>query len=456
MKFRALVLLACLAVPFLAPAAEDSATVMREVGRAARAGEAYGVEAVSRVHDAKAAALVLDLVDDKRVSYAMREQIAKLVAQWPAGPGLDQIVLSLQKKPKCSDEMLQFYTTLGLPALQPVFLTQLAAQKDKAPEDIKDASRHAAIVRALESFPDQRDTVVTHIISLLDDKSPHVLRLSAALTLGGLRSAASIPALVARVADRSIGEDAMGSLFRLTGQDFGNDTVRWNEWLAGEGKDAPLKMLTRDDLAKHRETQRAAAQTADNPNATFYGLELKGRHIIFVLDVSGSMMGERIDQLRGQTANLLNLLQTRSKTLHYAIITFASDVNSCADARGLMENDESSFKKASKFVERMDAGGQTAMVAALEHVRDKLLPGNNVDTIYFLSDGDPSDGSPENVMAMVSKIHFDHQIRFHTISITGSKPEAAALVQPPTPPVPPPPSLLEQMAKQTGGDFKAL
>jgi uncharacterized protein with von Willebrand factor type A (vWA) domain len=170
------------------------------------------------------------------------------------------------------------------------------------------------------------------------------------------------------------------------------------------------------------------------------------------------MSGERIDQLRGQTANLLNILQTRSKNLRYAIITFASDVKSCDDNRGLMENDEASYKKASKFVERMDANGQTAMIAALEHVRDKLLPGNNVDTLYFLSDGEPSDGSPENVMAIVSKIHYDHQIRFHTISITGPKPAPAALAPPLplAPVVPPAPSLLEQMAKATGGDFKAL
>ena len=159
-----------------------------------------------------------------------------------------------------------------------------------------------------------------------------------------------------------------------------------------------------------------------------------------------------------------NLASARSQVdrarinLRYAIITFASDVKSCVDNRSLMENDEASYKKASKFVERMDANGQTAMIAALEHVRDKLLPGNNVDTIYFLSDGAPSDGSPEDVMAMVSKIHFDHQIRFHTISITGPKPAPAAIAPPPppTPVVPPPPSLLEQMARQTGGDFKDL
>jgi hypothetical protein len=70
------------------------------------------------------------------------------------------------------------------------------------------------------------------------------------------------------------------------------------------------------------------------------------------------------------------------------------------------------------------------------------LPADNIGTIHFLSDGEPSDGTPEQVLDLARGIHQKFQTRIHTISI-GEEP-ATGLDQP---------SLLQQIANACGGVF---
>lgn len=85
------------------------------------------------------------------------------------------------------------------------------------------------------------------------------------------------------------------------------------------------------------------------------------------------------------------------------------------------------------------------MVTTLQFAATKVLPGSDVDTIYFLSDGQPTDGTPEDVLAVANKIHEQFQIKFHTIAIGEAVPPADGADRKP--------SLLEQMAQRSGGTY---
>jgi Mg-chelatase subunit ChlD len=112
-----------------------------------------------------------------------------------------------------------------------------------------------------------------------------------------------------------------------------------------------------------------------------------------------------------------------------------------------MPNDAESLKRATKYVEKMAAGGGTAMMSALQFIAAKLLPGGDVDTIYLLSDGAPTDARPEEVLAVAKNIHEDFHVKFHTIGLGES--EGLVVTQDR------PPSLLDQIAKATGGAYVA-
>jgi len=58
--------------------------------------------------------------------------------------------------------------------------------------------------------------------------------------LGSIQSRRGLPALMAVVKDSAIGEAAQRSLFRLTGQDFGDAPEKWTAWFKEQGAKADL------------------------------------------------------------------------------------------------------------------------------------------------------------------------------------------------------------------------
>ena len=157
------------------------------------------------------------------------------------------------------------------------------------------------------------------------------------------------------------------------------------------------------------------------------------------------MAGERITQLKLEMSNLLDSLEKKPKNTRFGIITFAFEVEGCLSGHQLMPNDPVNVKRAARFVEKMHAEGGTPMVSALQLIATKVLPGSDVDTIYLMSDGEPTDGTPDDVLAVVKKIHEDFQVKFHTIGIGEAVTPANAAEKKPT--------LLKQMAENTGGTY---
>jgi|GEM_PF-861262 len=431
-----------------AHAAEDTDTTLRFVTRSARAGDIAGLEPLKDLRDAKAGDAVVRMIEDKKVPDAAKQRIAELVAQWPAKGGLDYFEFYLRGHPRLGDELLRFYAELGCAQFKPYFLGLTAPLRTLPVTEIKETTRYAVALRALGRFPEQTEEAVAFMAALLDEKYPHAIRATAADSLGSIRSRRGLPALMARVKDSAIDEAAQRSLFRLTGQDFGDAPDKWTAWFKAEGASVALKMLSLADWEKHRK-EKAAAKPKEEPqefSARFYGVEVKTRHCLFILDVSGSMAGERLAQLKEQMSNLFDALRKKPSSFRFGVIAFHNEPEPCLSGRGLLPNEPASIRRASHFVEKILAGGGTAMVTTLQFAATKVLPNSDVDTIYFLSDGEPTDGTPEDVLAVVKKIHEEFRVKFHTIAIDEAVPPADGSERQ---------SLLEQMAKSTGGTYTA-
>ncbi|MBI5818226.1 MAG: VWA domain-containing protein [Verrucomicrobia bacterium] len=427
--------------------AESTDAILRFVTRAARTGDIAGLEPLKDLRDGKAGDAVVRMIEDRKVPDAAKQRIAELVAQWPAKGGLDYFEFHLRAHPQPGDEMLRFYAELGCVQFKPWFLALIAPLRKLPVAEIKEPARYALALRALGRFPEQTEDAVALIAALFDEKYPHAIRASAVDTLGSIRSRRGLPALMAVVKDSAIGEAAQRSLFRLTGQDFDNAPEKWTAWFKDQGAKADLKMLSLSDWETHKKEQAAAAPKQEQKefSAQFYGVEIKTRHCLFIIDVSGSMAGERLAQLKEQMSNLFDTLRKKPKDLRFGIIAFHNEPEPCLSGRGLLLNEPASIRRASHFVEKILAGGGTAMVTTLQFAAMKVLPGSDVDTIYFLSDGQPTDGRPEDVLVVVNKIHEQFQIKFHTIAIGEAVPPADGADRQP--------SLLEQMAKRTGGTY---
>ena len=117
------------------------------------------------------------------------------------------------------------------------------------------------------------------------------------------------------------------------------------------------------------------------------------KDIIFVLDVSGSMYGQKIRQLKVAMKTILSALKPADR---FNIITFNHEFQKWKE--GLVEVDETSITNSQEFVKHMDAVGATNIndalleaVSEIERRHDK----ERVGMIFFLTDGLPTSGERE-------------------------------------------------------------
>lgn len=425
--------------------ADEEDAQLKLIARGMKDGDQAALVALKDLHSEKAAKLVLDAVGTDRVGGGIKARLAEIVAGWP-GSALGRATLLewLTKHPNCSDGELLFFADIHLRETRGFLWTQIEQAKGD-PAKLRQPQRVAMAVKGLGYFEDNPEPVVKHVGGLLSENFPHVIRSCAADALGGMKHVAAVEALIPQVLDDAIGQQVMRSLYRLTGQHFDqNPSAQWNEWLAANREKMAFKMHTPVDFENFLKMQALVKPPDDAAMdmSTFYGIDVRGKGLLFILDVSGSMsIDERINKLRGQMSNILVVLDSRPEKVRFGIAIFGENVTSCFP-RGIMPNDEANRKKAQRFVDGLQADGGTPMVEVLEYAAKRILPDANVDTIYFLSDGQPSDGTPQMVLDSTRKIFERHRIRFNTISIGEDAPAAFGEE-----------SLLQQMATLTGGAF---
>jgi len=120
-----------------------------------------------------------------------------------------------------------------------------------------------------------------------------------------------------------------------------------------------------------------------NPDAT----QVQGRDWVFVLDTSGSMAGEKIQQAKAALRYCLQRLGNRDR---FGLVTFSSEARKFRDELAtIAARDEAIY-----HVDRLEATGGTNINEALLSAAD-LLSGNQNENgmIIFLTDGLPSAGA---------------------------------------------------------------
>ena len=401
-------------------AADEGEVLLKGIVKNVKAGNQEALTPLKDLHGHKLAAdAVLSLVSDKRVGIGIKLRLAEIVATWPTGEARKMLADWLAKHPSCDDDELMFFAGIGLLEARTFFWNILTQIKGPL-SAVRNPERVALAAKALGAFQDNPEPVISRVAALLDPANAHVMRACAADALGGMRKALALQSLLPHLSDEAIGSIVRCSLYRLTSQDFGDDEDKWKAWITEHGANIPWKMLTHVDFDNYLKTQKLLKPLDDDPAmnmASFYGVELKAKGALFILDVSGSMtIDDRISKLKAQMGNLLVAMQNKSSKLRYGIVTFGETIDSCF-SRGMAVNDERNHNQAVRFLERIQADGGTPMCEALTHTITRILPDGNVDAIYFLSDGEPSDGTPEQVLELAQRIHQKFQTRIHTISI---------------------------------------
>jgi Ca-activated chloride channel family protein len=111
------------------------------------------------------------------------------------------------------------------------------------------------------------------------------------------------------------------------------------------------------------------------------------RDLTFVLDVSGSMSGEKIRQARAAGKQILGSLSPIDR---FRLIDFSSDVRTFRD--GFSAATRENIRAAERYLDELDAQGSTNIAGALDEALSSPVQSGRLPIVLFLTDGQPTVG----------------------------------------------------------------
>ncbi len=180
------------------------------------------------------------------------------------------------------------------------------------------------------------------------------------------------------------------------------------------------------------------ASTASNTSGTsganaFYGIETKiTKRMIFVVDVSGSMEADagdgrtRIAVLRNELMSTLrgvaataNRIDAPNEIGTFRIMAFSTGIQLFPEKGSTGLRDRVALSEAEGFVRNLGADGMTNMRMAWERIMG-MVERDEIDTVYFLSDGDPTDCNGEQLKQLLKSL--SEKVTVHCIAIGQESP----------------------------------
>jgi len=111
------------------------------------------------------------------------------------------------------------------------------------------------------------------------------------------------------------------------------------------------------------------------------------RDVTFVIDVSGSMSGQKIEQARAAGKQILRTLSPMDR---FRLIDFSSDVRTFRDDFSIATREN--IRAAERYLDDLDAQGSTNISGALDEALSSRVQSGRLPIILFLTDGQPTVG----------------------------------------------------------------
>jgi hypothetical protein len=232
--------------------------------------------------------------------------------------------------------------------------------------------------------------------------------------------------------------DAVTALRKLTGQNFHDNVHLWREWLDknGDALAQPTEIANAPPLPKKRPAavKRGARQHA---GTGFYGINTRSKHIVYVIDFSGSMRGllapprgrrgpvqtdtspakvggkRKVD---GVVTELLKSIDALPKDGTFNVILFETGVTVWSDK--MVKANQKSKKAIRQWVLERGPLGATDLFGGLEKSFGFAGRGSfdrhyasAVDTIFLLSDGSPTAGRIQATAEILREIRALNDLR---------------------------------------------
>ena len=136
------------------------------------------------------------------------------------------------------------------------------------------------------------------------------------------------------------------------------------------------------------------------------------RDITFVVDVSGSMNGQKIEQARAAGKQLLRTLSANDR---FRLIDFSSDVRTFRDEFSYATREN--VRAAERYLDDLDAQGSTNISGALGEALSAPTQSGRLPIILFLTDGQPTVGERDATVIANTVAHRRGSRRVFTFGV---------------------------------------
>jgi HEAT repeat protein len=253
------------------------------------------------------------------------------------------------------------------------------------------------------------------------------VRAAAVAGLERLWSAGAVCLLIDRLGreDGRLVLDIVSALERMTGRALGYDPKAWAEWWR--------TAAARFEMPPKPQGPRSAAPPAGQTRASFYGVPILSKRIVFVLDASGSMKTEdershgdrKIDVALRELGRAVAGLADDAKFNVIMLSTEAKRLNVRSLSPRLVLATPSNRARALELVRRAWHALEGARRGRGDHYEAVMeaMADPETDTVVLLSDGKPTDGSHldrQNLIEAMAAAHRGRRICIHAV-MTGTK-----------------------------------
>lgn len=249
-------------------------------------------------------------------------------------------------------------------------------------------------------------------------------RLASMKVLAGYGDVALLGPIIERMQSESgrLRNEFGEALFGLTAQLFGSRAAAWEAWYADKGEGFVLP--SDDEIAAARVLAAEREARERSAVARFFGIPVHSERVIFIIDVSGSMMASLRGRYVGRPGEvrlvrakyeLSAAIRDLASTAQFNILAFSSGVSQWAD-RSVGAEEAPAREEALAWVSRLGAIGGTNLYGAMIAAMDDPY----VDTIVLLSDGEPTVGKlqdPGAIRADIARRNQGRGIIIHTVSL---------------------------------------
>jgi uncharacterized protein YegL len=315
----------------------------------------------------------------------------------------------------------------------PAWITELTTLTANADSQVRSI--------ALEALGKTGDkATLEKLIAALNDPNWSV-RLTALEGLESLRVKEGVAAIIERMGKEEgrMLHDMASALYRLTGQPYQDNATNWANWWQKDGATFEVLSKERFERIHKSETEYSLRQTTrgqsgdewrlkkvDAGESKFFGIQIISHRVLFVIDVSGSMEeavrnefadGAPMNRLQVAKRELKKCIEALEPGAFFNIVTFSSGVERWMEGALAAANAENR-EKALTYVTDLLTGGGTNLYDAVHNAFED----QDVDTIYVMSDGEPTDGGetePFVIREHVAQWNEHRQIEINTIAIGG-------------------------------------